>query len=108
MDAKNGPAGLNLVNQIWSGWTSFGIQNRSGRTDISVTVHRIPTTVGTEILLTEPFTYAKFQPDWSTHSCFMGFKKLAYSFLLNMLYKILTSLTTKLSTLTTKLATKQP
>ena len=43
LDAKNGPAGLNLVNQIWSGRTSFGIQNRSGRTDftrtdISVTV----------------------------------------------------------------------
>ena len=43
LDAKNGPAELNLVNQIWSGRTSFGIQNRSGRTeftrtDISVTV----------------------------------------------------------------------
>ena len=26
LDAKNGPAGLNLVNQILSGRTSFGIQ----------------------------------------------------------------------------------
>ena len=44
LDAKNGPAGLNLVNQIWLGRTSFGIQNRSSRTeftrtDISVTDH---------------------------------------------------------------------
>ena len=37
LDAKNGPAGLNLVNQIWSGRTSFGIQNRSGRTDFTRT-----------------------------------------------------------------------
>ena len=31
----------------------------------SVNVHRIHTKVGTEIRLNE------FQPDWSTHSCFM-------------------------------------
>ena len=38
----------------------------------SVTVHRIPTKRGTEIRLNEPFTCAKFQPDWSTLSCFMA------------------------------------
>ena len=38
----------------------------------SVKVHRIPTTVGTEICLNEPFKCAKFQPDWSTHSCFIA------------------------------------
>ena len=37
----------------------------------SMNVHRIPTTLGTEIHLNEPFTYAKFQPDWSTRLCFM-------------------------------------
>ena len=36
-----------------------------------MTVHRIPTKLGTEIRLNEPFKCAKFQPDWSTHSCFM-------------------------------------
>ena len=35
-------------------------------------VHRIPTKVGTEIRLNEPFKCAKFQPDRSTHSCFMA------------------------------------
>ena len=35
-------------------------------------VHRIPTKVGTEIRLNEPFKCAKFQPDPSTHSCFMA------------------------------------
>ena len=38
----------------------------------SVNVHRIPTKVGTEIRLNEPFKCAKFKPDWSTHSCFMA------------------------------------
>ena len=38
----------------------------------SVNVHRIPTKRGTEIRLNEPFKCAKFQPDWSTHSCFMA------------------------------------
>ena len=38
----------------------------------SVNVHRIPTRVGTEIRLKLPFKYAKFQPDCSTHSCFMA------------------------------------
>ena len=38
----------------------------------SVTVHRIPTKLGTEIRVIEPFTYAKFQADWSTNSCFMA------------------------------------
>ena len=38
----------------------------------SVNVHRIPTKVGTEIRLNEPFKCAKFQPDPSTHSCFMA------------------------------------
>ena len=38
----------------------------------SVNVHRIPTKSGTEIHLNEPFKCAKFQPDWSTHSCFMA------------------------------------
>ena len=37
----------------------------------SVNVHRIPTKVGTEIRPNEPFKCAKFQPDSSTHSCFM-------------------------------------
>ena len=35
-------------------------------------VHRIPTKLGTAIRLNEPFTYAKFQPDWNTHSCIMA------------------------------------
>ena len=35
-------------------------------------VHRIPTKVGTEISLNEPFKCAKFQPNPSTHSCFMA------------------------------------
>ena len=34
--------------------------------------HRIPTKVGTQIRLNEPFKCAKFQPDPSTHSCFMA------------------------------------
>ena len=37
----------------------------------SVNVHRIPTKVGTEIRLNEPFKCAKFQLYWSMHSCFM-------------------------------------
>ena len=37
-----------------------------------VNVNRIPTKLGTEIRVIEPFTYAKFQPDWSTNSCFMA------------------------------------
>ena len=50
----------------------------------SVNVHQIPTKVGTEICLNEPFKCAKFQlvcvdyrgaiqflPDQSTHSCFV-------------------------------------
>ena len=38
----------------------------------SVNVHRVPTKLGTEIPLNEPFTCAKFQPDWSMHLCFMA------------------------------------
>ena len=38
----------------------------------SVNFHWIPTKLGTEIRLNELFTYAKFQPDWSMHSCFMA------------------------------------
>ena len=38
----------------------------------SMHVHRIPTKLGTEIRLNEPFMHAKFQPDWSTNSCFMA------------------------------------
>ena len=38
----------------------------------SVNVHRIPTKLGTEIRLNEPFKCAKFQPDPSTHSCFIA------------------------------------
>ena len=38
----------------------------------AVNVHRIPTKRGTEICLNEPFKCAKFQPDWTTHSCFMA------------------------------------
>ena len=34
-------------------------------------VHRIPTKLGSEIRLNEPFKCAKFQPDWRTNSCFM-------------------------------------
>ena len=37
-----------------------------------VNVHRIPTKVGIEIRLNEPFKCANFQPDWSTHLCFMA------------------------------------
>ena len=32
----------------------------------------VPTKLGTEIHLNEPFKCVKFQPDWSTHSCFYG------------------------------------
>ena len=38
----------------------------------STNFHRIPTNVATEICLNEPLKCAKFQPDWSTHSCFMA------------------------------------
>ena len=38
----------------------------------SVNVHRILTTLGNEIRLNEPFMFAKFQPDWSMHSCFIA------------------------------------
>ena len=38
----------------------------------SVDVHRIPTKLGTEIRLNAPFKCAKFQPEWSMHSCFMA------------------------------------
>ena len=38
----------------------------------SVNVHRIATKLGTEIRLNEPFKCAKFQPDPSTHSCFIA------------------------------------
>ena len=38
----------------------------------SVNVYRIPTKLGTEIHLNEPFKCVKFQPDWSTHSYFMA------------------------------------
>ena len=37
----------------------------------SVNVHQIPTKIGTDIHYNEPFKCAKFQPDWSMHSCFM-------------------------------------
>ena len=36
-----------------------------------VNVHHIPTKHGTEICFNEPFKCAKFQPNWSTHWCFM-------------------------------------
>ena len=35
-------------------------------------VYRIPTKVGTEIRLNEPFKCAKFQPDWSTCARFVA------------------------------------
>ena len=38
----------------------------------SMNVNRIPTKVGTQIRFNEPFKCAKFQPDPSTHSCFMA------------------------------------
>ena len=38
----------------------------------SMNVHRIPTNLGTEIGLNEPIKYTKFQPNWSTHSCFIA------------------------------------
>ena len=38
----------------------------------SLNVHRIPTNLGTEIRLNEPFKCAKFQPDPSTHSCLIA------------------------------------
>ena len=38
----------------------------------SVNVNRIPTKVGTEICLNEPFKCAKFQPDLNAHLCFMA------------------------------------
>ena len=38
----------------------------------SVNIHRIPTKLGTEICCNELFKCVKFQPDWSTHSCFMA------------------------------------
>ena len=37
----------------------------------TVTVHRIPSKLGTELHLNEPCKCAKFQPYWSMHSCFM-------------------------------------
>ena len=44
----------------------------------SVNVHLIPTNLGTKIRCNEPFKCAKFQPDWSMHSCFMvNFAKCA-------------------------------
>ena len=38
----------------------------------SVNVHWIPTKLGTEIRLNEPFKCAKFQSNWSTNSCFIA------------------------------------
>ena len=38
----------------------------------SMNIHQISTKVDTEIHLNEPFKCAKFQPDWSTHSCSMA------------------------------------
>ena len=38
----------------------------------SVNVHRIPTKLSTKICCNEPFKCAKFQPNWSTHWCFMA------------------------------------
>ena len=38
----------------------------------SVNVHRIPTKLGTEVRLNEPFKCTKFQPDWSTYLRFMA------------------------------------
>ena len=38
----------------------------------SANVHWIPTKVGTEIRLNEPFKCAKFQPDPNTHLCFVA------------------------------------
>ena len=42
------------------------------RSIVSMNVHRIPTKLGTEIRLNEPFNCAKLQHDWSTYSCFMA------------------------------------
>ena len=39
----------------------------------SVNVPRIPTKVGTEICLNEPYKYTTFQLDQSTHSHFMAY-----------------------------------
>ena len=39
---------------------------------ISVNVDQIPTTVGTEIRLNEPFKCAKVWPTWSMTLCFMA------------------------------------
>ena len=38
----------------------------------SVNSYRIPSKIGTEIRLNEPFTCAKVQPDWSMHPCFIA------------------------------------
>ena len=38
----------------------------------SVNVHWIPTNVGTNIFLNEPYMCAKFQPNWSMRSWFMA------------------------------------
>ena len=38
----------------------------------SVNVHRIPTKLGTEIRLNEPFKYVKCQSDWSMNLCFIA------------------------------------
>ena len=38
----------------------------------SMNVHRISTKLGTEIRYNKPFNCAKFQLDWSTHSCFIA------------------------------------
>ena len=38
----------------------------------SVNIYRIPTKLSIEIRRSEPFKCAKFQPDWSMHSCFMS------------------------------------
>ena len=59
-------------NLVLTWYLEFGTWNSNLVLGIPNLVLGIPTKLGTEIRLNEPFKCAKFQPDWSTNSCFMA------------------------------------
>ena len=68
---------ISIYNSFFQGVYPVGVTDLqplfyANNWSYSVNVHRIPTKVGTEIRLNESFKCAKFQPDLSTHSCFMA------------------------------------
>ena len=63
-----------MVKQIAASmhWPRWSIYFKQIVGNNSVNVHWIPTKLGNKIRLMSLLNVPKFQPDWSTHSCFMA------------------------------------